>query len=44
LINEESPLVKRRDAFDHSHIESMVREEEFKKMQKTQGKRVQTIP
>jgi hypothetical protein len=31
LINEESPLVKRRDAFDHSHIESMIGEEEFEK-------------
>jgi hypothetical protein len=30
-INEESPLVKRRDAFDNSLIESMVGEEEFKK-------------
>jgi len=28
-INEESPLVKRRDAFDNSLIESMVGEEEF---------------
>ena len=43
-INEESPLVKRLEDFDNSLIESMIGEEEFKKMQKTQGKRVQTIP
>jgi len=30
-INEKSPLVKRRDAFDNSLIESMVGEEEFEK-------------
>jgi len=43
-INEESPLVKRLEDFDNSLIESMVGEEEFKKMRKTHGRSVRTIP
>ena len=39
-INEESPLVKRLEDFDNSLIESMVGEEEFKKIRKTHEKRV----
>ena len=40
-INEESALVKRLEDFDNSLIESMVGEEEFKKIRKTHEKRVQ---
>ncbi len=39
-INEESPLVKRLEDFDNSLIESMVGEEEFKKIRKAHEKRV----
>ena len=39
-INEESSLVKRLEDFDNSLIESMVGEEEFKKIRKTHEKRV----
>jgi len=42
-INEESPLVKRLEDFDNSLIESMVGEEEFKKMRNAHGKRVPAI-
>ncbi len=39
-INEESPLVKRLEDFDNSLIESMIGEEEFKKMLKTHEKSI----
>jgi DNA-binding MarR family transcriptional regulator len=39
IINEESPLVKRLEDFDNSLIESMVGEDEFRKIQKAHGKR-----
>jgi predicted transcriptional regulator len=42
-INEESPLVKRLEDFDNSLIESMVGEEEFKKIRNAHGKRVPAI-
>jgi len=42
-INEESPLVKRLEDFDNSLIESMIGEEEFKKIQNAHEKQSSAI-
>ena len=40
-INEESSLIKRLEDFDNSLIESIIGEDEFRKIQKTHEKRMQ---